>query len=131
MTAAPDPVFLTLDEVLAIHEDQLRRYGGGSGLRDERLLASALGAVEATFDGALLHASLEEMAAAYLVGIVRNHPFVDGNERTALSCALAFLWMNDREIEASDDELVALVLDVVGGRATKADVAVLLRRRLR
>lgn len=131
MSAVPSPVFLTLDEVLALHADQLRRYGGGPGLRDERLLSSALGAVEATFDGELLHRSLEEMAAAYLVGIVRNHPFVDGNKRTGLACALAFLWMNDREIEAAVDELVDLVLDVVEGRSTKADVAVFLKRRLR
>ena len=126
MIAIPGPIFLTLDEVLALHEGQLRRYGGLSGLRDERLLASALGAVEATFDGAFLNEGVAEMAAAYLVNIVRNHPFLDGNKRTALACALTFLWMNDTKVEAGEDELVALVLAVAEGRSTKADVAVFL-----
>lgn len=131
MIARGDPVFLTLDEVLALHEDQIQRYGGLSGLRDERLLASALGAVEATFDGAYLNESLAEMAATYLVNVVRNHPFLDGNKRTALASALTFLWMNDLEVESVDDDLVTLVLSVAEGRSTKADVAVFLRDHLR
>lgn len=126
MTA--EPVFLTLDEVLALHEDQIRRYGGSPGLRDEGLLSSALGAVAATFDGELLHEGLWEQAAAYLFHLARNHPFVDGNKRVALVAALAFLWMNEVEIVADPDELTALVMAVAEGKATKADVAVFFRR---
>ena len=126
-----DPVFLTLDEVLALHEDQIRRYGGATGLRDSGLLSSALGAVSATFGGRFLHESPFEMAAAYLSHLARNHPFVDGNKRTALVCALAFLWMNDVVVEADDDELTALVLAVAKGRATKAEAAVFLQRNAR
>jgi death-on-curing protein len=85
------PVFLTLDEVLALHEDQIRRYGGSPGLRDPGLLSSALGAVSATFGGRFLHLSLFEMAAAYLFYLAQNRPFVDGNKRTALASALTFL----------------------------------------
>ncbi len=122
-----DPVFLTLDEVLALHEDQIQRYGGSPGLRESGLLSSALGAVSATFGGRLLHQSLFEMAAAYLFYLAQNHPFVDGNKRTALASALTFLWMNDVEVEADDDALTDLVLSVAEGRTTKAEIAVFLQ----
>lgn len=121
-----DPLFLTLDEVLALHEDQIRRYGGSPGLRDPGLLSSAVAVPRATFDGALLHGSLFEMAAAYLYHLARNHPFIDGNKRTALAAALAFLWLNDHELEAGEDELTELVLGVAAGSVSKAQVAVFL-----
>lgn len=122
-----DPVFLRLDEVLALHEDQIRRYGGSSGVRNLDLLSSALGTVSASFGGEFLHTSLFEMAAAYLFHIAGNHPFVDGNKRTALAAALVFLWMNDVEVEAAEDDLTDLVLGVAEGRISKAEVAVFLR----
>ena len=122
-----DPVFLTLDEVLALHGDQIQRYGGGPGLRESSLLCSALGAVSATFDGRFLHQSLFEMAAAYLFYLAQNHPFVDGNKRTALASALTFLWMNDVELDADEDALTDLVLGVAAGRTTKAEIAVFLQ----
>lgn len=121
-----DPLFLTLDEVLALHEDQIRRYGGSPGLRDLALLSSAVAMPRATFGGALLHESLIEMAAAYLYHLARNHPFIDGNKRAALSAALAFLWLNDHQLEAGEDELTDLVLGVAAGRASKAQVALFL-----
>ncbi|HYQ81440.1 MAG TPA: Fic family protein, partial [Anaeromyxobacteraceae bacterium] len=80
MTRRRKPAFLTLDEVLALHADQIGRYGGSPGLRDLGLLESALAAPRATFGGEHLHGSLPEMAAAYLFHLVRNHPFVDGNK---------------------------------------------------
>ncbi len=89
-----NPTFLTLDEVLALHEDQITRYGGRRGVRDLGLLISALGTPSATFDGRFLHDDLFEMAAAYLYHLARNHPFVDGNKRTAFAAALVFLWIN-------------------------------------
>ena len=69
--------FLTLDEVLGIHADQIRVYGGASGLRDLELLRSAIAMPETTFDGEYLHPSVFEMAAAHLFHLSRNHPFVD------------------------------------------------------
>ncbi len=122
-----DPVFLTLEEVLALHEDQIQRYGGSPGLREPNLLSSALGAVSATFGGRLLHLSLFEMAAAYLFYLAQNHPFVDGNKRTALVSALTFLWMNDTEVEGDDDALTDLVLRVAEGRTSKAEIAMFLQ----
>jgi len=122
-----DPVFLTLDEVLALHEDQIRRYGGAAGLRDLGLLSSAVSAPRATFGGEFLHESLCEMAAAYLYHLAKNHPFLDGNKRTALAASLAFLWLNDHELEAGEDELTELVVGVAAGRVSKAQVAVFLQ----
>lgn len=119
-----EPVFLSLDEVLALHDDQIRRYGGTAGVRNLDLLSSALGTVSASFGGEYLHGSLFEMAAAYLFHITRNHPFLDGNKRTGLSAALTFLWINDVEIEAGEDELTELVLGVARGQVNKAEVAV-------
>ena len=126
--ATEEPIFLTLDEVLALHEDQVRRYGGISGVRDRGLLSSALRMASASFDGQFLHQSLHEMAAAYLFHVAKNHPFLDGNKRTALASALIFLWMNDVEIDASEDDLTELVIGVAEGRVSKAQVAVFLER---
>lgn len=119
-----DPLFVTLDEVLSLHDDQIARYGGSRGLRDLGLLQSTLGNASATFDGVLLHESVFEMAAAYLYGICRNHPFIDGNKRTAVAAALTFLEMNGIEINAREDEFYDLVIGVAEGRVTKAAVAV-------
>lgn len=121
------PSFLTLDDVLALHADQIRRYGGASGIRDVALLQSALGNVSATFEGAFLHETLFEMAAAYLFGICRNHPFVDGNKRTAVLAALVFLALNGVDIDADQDEFYDLVIGVTAGRVTRPAVAVFLQ----
>ncbi len=123
-----EPHFLTLDEVLGIHADQIRMYGGASGLRDLELLQSAIAMPETTFDGEYLHPSLFEMAAAYLFHLARNHPFVDGNKRTALMCALVFLGLNGERQRADPDDLYFLVDGVSAGKADKAEVSVFLRR---
>ena len=124
-------LFLKLDEVLALHADQIRRYGGRRGIRDIELLQSALGTPRATFNGALLHSTLPEMAAAYLFHLVQNHAFVDGNKRVGLVAALAFLGLNDVSIEADADELTELVLGVAAGKVSKAEVAVFLQDHAR
>ena len=123
-----DPLFLTLDEVLAIHADQIRRYGGRTGLRDIGVLQSALGMPEATFAGEFLHGTVFEMAAAYLFHIARNHPFVDGNKRTALMCALVFIGLSGLRVEAESEALYELVDGVAAGSIGKAEVAVFLRQ---
>jgi len=124
-------LFLTLDEALLIHADQIRRYGGSHGARDLGLLSSALAMPEASFGGVYLHTSLAEMAAAYLFHIAQNHPFLDGNKRAALATALAFIWLNDQRLEAGEDELTALVIGVAAGRVGKAEAAVFIGARLR
>jgi len=126
-----DPAFLTLDEVLALHADRIDRYGGSSGLRDLGGLQSALGMPSATFDGQFLHATLAEMAAAYLFHVSQAHAFIDGNKRVALATALAFLEINDHELIADPDDLYDHVMGVASGTTTKADVAVFFAKHLR
>ncbi len=121
------PTFLALDEVLAIHADQIRLYGGASGIRDLSLLSSGIAMPETTFDGEYLHGNAFEMAAAYLFHIARNHPFIDGNKRTALMCALVFLGLNGLRLEAEPDALYELVDGVAAGGADKSSVAVFFR----
>jgi death-on-curing protein len=125
-----EPVFLTLDEVLAIHADQIRRYGRSHGVRDMGLLSSALAMPQASFGGVYLHTSLAEMAAAYLFHVAQNHPFVDGNKRAALAAALAFIWLNDQRLDAGEDELTELVLGIAAGRVSKSEAAVFISARL-
>lgn len=123
-----DRAFLTLDEVLGLHADQIRTYGGGAGIRDLGLLRSALAMPETTFDGEYLHPTVFEMAGAYLFHIARNHPFVDGNKRTALMCTLVFLGLNGERLSADPDELYRLVDGVAAGTVDKAEVTVFLKR---
>jgi death on curing protein len=123
-----DPAFLTLDEILSLHEDQIRRHGGSGGVRDIGLLQSAIGTVMATFGGSFLHETLFEMAAAYLFHISRNHPFIDGNKRTAIAAALTFLEMNGVEIDADENALYDLVIGVATGKLTRADAAVFFQK---
>lgn len=122
-----EPEFLTLDEVLGIHADQIRRYGGAAGIRDLELLQSALAMPQTTFDDEFLHGTLFEMAAAYLFHLARNHPFVDGNKRTALMCALVFLGLNGYRLGADPDAVYGIVDGVASGGVDKAEVAVFLR----
>ena len=122
-----EPEYLTLDEVLAIHADQIERYGGALGIRDLAALESALAMPRAGFAGELLHPTLFEQAAAYLFHLARNHPFVDGNKRVALATALVFLGLNEIDIDASEEDVVELVLGVVTGAISKAALAEFLR----
>ena len=130
MTARRKLEFLTLDEVLALHAEQVERYGGSDGLRDLGLLESALATPRTTFGREYLHASLPEMAAAHLFHLVRNHPFLDGNKRTGLAAAIAFLGLNGLWLDADPGELAEQVLGVARGTATKADVAVFIRQNV-
>jgi death-on-curing protein len=120
------PLFLTLDEVLSLHAEQIRLFGGRAGLRDIALLQSAIGSVEATFGGAFLHETISSMATAYLYGICRTHPFIDGNKRTGVAAALTFLEMSGVEVDADEDAFYDLIIGVVEGRVSKAVVTVFL-----
>jgi death-on-curing protein len=114
-----EPVFLTLDEVLEIHEQQILRYGGSAGLRDAAGLESAVATPQATFGGEFLHTSIPAMAAAYLFHLCQNHPFVDGNKRVGANAAIAFLLLNDCEPTFEEEELADLVLSVASGSLSK------------
>lgn len=126
-----DPVFLSLSEVLEIHQDQVNRYGGATGIRDIELLKSALGMPSATYGGQFLHTDVYEMAAAYLFHLVKNHPFIDGNKRVGAVTAIIFLYLNGFDFDAPEDDFAEMVLAVARGDFDKADVAVFIRRHTR
>ena len=117
------PDFLTLEEVLEIHDDQINRYGGASGIRDFGLLESALAQPQTIFGGSFLHTDLFEMAAAYFFHIIQNHPFMDGNKRVGAVAALVFLEMNNKTVIMTNDELESQVLSVAQGLTDKTDSA--------
>ena len=123
-----DPLFLEVEDVVALHRDLLDRFGGTEGIRDVGLLESALAMPRAGFGGEYLHTDLFEMAAAYLFHLVKNHPFLDGNKRIGASAALVFLDANDVEFDASNDELAEFVLGVATGDVPKSAVAEFLRK---
>ena len=123
-----EPTFLTLDEVIEIHRDQIERYGGHAGIRDMGLLQSAVSVPQASFGGHFLHADLFEMAAAYLFHIVQNHPFLDGNKRVGAAAALVFLEMNGVEVKITNEAVVETVLATAQGKRGKAALAEFLRR---
>src|SRR5438552_1335236 len=123
-----EPVFLSLEDVLELHEDQVSRYGGSHGVRDLGLLLSAIEMPRATFGGEFLHEGIYGMASAYLFHIVQNHPFIDGNKRAGLASALAFLSLNGIRLVADEDALTELVLSVAEGKTDKSVVADFLER---
>jgi death-on-curing protein len=120
--------FLSLNEVMEIHHDQISRYGGTSGIRDIELLKSAVAMPLATYDGAFLHTDVYEMAAAYLFHLVNNHPFLDGNKRVGAVSAVVFLLLNGFDFVAPEDDFANLVLSIARGETNKAETAVFIRR---
>ncbi len=122
-----DILFLSIGEVVEIHRDQVERYGGHPGIRDNDLLCSAVAGTEATFSGKYLNVDLFEMAAAYIFYICQDHPFVDGNKRTALATGLVFLELNGVTITDSKGILYTAVMELVARNIGKANIADLLR----
>jgi len=122
------PTFLSLAEVLEIHQDQLAHYGGEPGIRDIGLLKSAISMPSATFGAEFLHPGIHEMAAAYIFHIVKNHPFIDGNKRTGAVAGLVFLILNGYRFDAPEDDFADMVLGVAKGEITKSEIAIFIRR---
>jgi len=120
-------VLLSVEEVLEVHREQIRRHGGSDGVRDVGLLESAVGAATATFGGEFLHEDLFQMAAAYLFHIVKNHPFIDGNKRAGTAAALVFLDLNGVEIRKDEPAFSDLVVSVAQNKADKPQIAEYLR----
>ena len=115
--------FLSMEDVLALHANQVDLYGGEYGVRDSELLDSAVAQPRATFGGNFLHEFPFEMAAAYLYHIVQNHPFFDGNKRTGAVAALVFLDFNGIEIDAPKGLLYDITMSVATGQAGKPEIA--------
>lgn len=123
-----DILFLTLAEVVDIHCNQMKLYGRLPGIRDINLLSSAIAMPHASFHGEYLHNDIYEMAAAYAFHIGKNHPFIDGNKRTALVSALVFLELNGISISDSQGKLYDAMLDLSTGKLNKSEFASILRK---
>lgn len=111
--------FLSQAIVLAIHDDQIRLYGGIYGIRDEGMLDTAIQMPRATFDGDFLHPTIYHMAAAYSFHLSQNHPFLDGNKRVAGMAMLTFLKLNGYEPVASELDYYQTVMAVASGQMSK------------
>jgi death on curing protein len=103
-------------------------FGGSQGVRDHGLLDSALAQPQATFGDEFLHPTIYEQAGAYLYHLARNHPFIDGNKRTACAVMETFLSLNGYKLKLSDDDEYQLVMQVAQGMMSKEDLAVFLKQ---
>ncbi len=116
-------IYLTLEQILIIHQDQIDRYGGSSGLRDLALLESAVYRPQTTFSGKDLYSSIFEKAAALMHSLIMNHAFIDGNKRTGTVAALIFLSLNMIDISVGNKELVTAVLKIENEKWTIEKIA--------
>lgn len=120
-------VFLSVEDVLFVHNDQIFNYGGEASIRQLPLLESAVSQPEQSFGDKYLHEDIYEMAAAYLYHICQNHPFADGNKRSALSAALVFLELNNISIVDPEGKLYQLTIDTATGVTDKKKIAMELK----
>ena len=116
-----EPVWLPSNLILAVHERQLREFGGPAGVRDAGALESALGRARNRW--AYEGANYPQLAAAYAFGIARNHPFVDGNKRAALLAIVTFLGLTDIEFTASEAEAVIMIRRLAAGEIDEDELA--------
>ena len=114
--------FLSVSDVIEIHERVIEEFGGHAGLRDRGLLESAAAMPHAMFSGHYLHAELPDMAAAYHYHLCANHPFVDGNKRVAVTAAEVFLLVNGLELHCTDKELQKITLGIASSLLAKEQV---------
>jgi death on curing protein len=126
----PAPRWLNRLVVDAIHNDQLRQHGGLHGLRDENALESALARPQQklNYDDT---SDLATLAAAYAFGLVRNHPYRDGNKRIGFLALATFLGINGRRVETTDVDVVATILSLAEGRLDEIELASWVRERMR
>lgn len=123
-------IWLFEETVTAIHHRQVAEHGGSDGLRDEGLLSSALARPQNLLAYGEPRPDLASLAAAYAYGIARNHPFVDGNKRTALVAARTFLLLNDVDLDATQDEKVLTFLNLAEGVISEEELADWIRKRI-
>ena len=126
-----DCFHLTVEIVREIHEEAITRFGGLGGVRDENLLASAVLTPQSTFGGRSPYADVVEIAAAYLFYLCKNHPFLDGNKRTALMAAIVFLRLNGIEPSPDSDAWEKLMVDVAASRLDRDATTRRLRKLLK
>ena len=122
--------YVSFEYVLRIHDKLISEYGGRHGLLNEGLLKSALEMPKARFDGRDLHRTIYDKTAAYLFHLIKNHPFVDGNKRTASMVAMVFFLSNFQgNFSISDEEYQVLILSIAQGNVPKKEIATFFRKR--
>jgi death-on-curing protein len=119
-----EPIWIRQDVVLAIHEESLLLHGGPEGVRDLGLLESAMARPKNLLAYSEQAPSLAQLAAAYAKGIVGNHPFVDGNKRTAFIVSITFLRLNGHQLTASKEDRVLTFWKLAAGEITEHQLAV-------
>lgn len=124
-------VYLSVKQLLEIHQAQIRAFGGSTGLRDRGGLEEEAARPQMTFGGEELYPDLADKAAALMHSIVMNHPFVDGNKRVGAMAAELFLAADGVDLLASDDELVETTLAVARGEVSAEALAIWMRQRTR
>jgi death on curing protein len=132
VSATPDDcIHLSVETVREIHAVALKRFGGSEGVRDENLLASAVLTPQSSFGGKSPYTDIVEVAAAYLYYLCGNHPFIDGNKRTAMMAAIVFLRLNGIEPAPDSDEWEAFLLDVASSKLDRDATTSCLRKLLK
>ena len=132
MSATPeDCVHLSIDIVREIHAEAIRQFGGLNGVRDDNLLASAVLTPQSSFGGKSPYADIVEIAAAYLFYICKNHPFVDGNKRTAMMAAIVLLRLNGIEPKPDSEQWERLMFDVASSTINRDETTLRLRKLLK
>jgi death-on-curing protein len=121
-----EPVWISREVMLAVQEDLLARFGGLPGLRDEGLLESALQHPRQLFH--YQNPALVDLAAAYAAGIIKNHPFLDGNKRAGFMAAYIFLGANGVDVETTEEDVVLHTLALAAGELDEAGYASWLKR---
>jgi len=131
MSVTPENCFhLTVNIVREIHAEAIAKFGGSAGVRDTALLESAVAAPQAGYGGKSVFADVAEVAAAYLFYLCRNHPFIDGNKRTALGACIVFLRLNGVEPRPDSSEWEELTLAIAASVLDRDEATVRLRKLL-
>lgn len=124
-------VYLSVEQLLRLHQMQLRTFGGSAGLRDRGGLEAAAARPQMTFGGEDLYPDLAAKTAALMHSLVMNHAFVDGNKRVGAMAAELFLAVNGYDLDAADEDLVELTLAVASGEVSPEALAIWIRQRSR
>lgn len=130
MTNQAEIKFLSEEDVIAIHRNTIRNEGGGDGVRDMGLMHAAISMPRQSFGGEYLHPDIPSMAAAYHFHLAQNHPFVDGNKRVSIACALLFLHANKLTVDATEDDLYDITIRVASGQIDKGALTRWWRERI-
>jgi death-on-curing protein len=117
-----EPIWIGVLETLVLHDLGLVAFGGAAGVRDFGALESALARPRNLLAYGKKKPSLARLAAAYAFGIIKNHPFIDGNKRTALVVAFSFLEVNGIEINASEEDAYRVFMDLASGRVSEEEL---------